>query len=389
MASSRYRPGVVVIHRGDISVKSHVKRTAKELAGRITPIRDLRQQRNRLAAEVKTLQDEVAAGQRELVATREQLAALTHRLDARPVTVEPPEVEPGGPAPAPGPGQAVVETEGTVTLGFPLGHYYSPIPDLDQIRARDTAIFDGPFDVPGIDFEPARQLERLGEFAGYFAELPYPETGKAPWARYTFDNGFFSYGDAAAYYCMLRSIRPRSIIEIGSGWSSALALDINELFLGGATQMTFIEPYPERLESLITDTDRDRTRIIREPLYRVDPELFETLQPGDILFVDSTHVSKTGSDVNQIILEILPRLRPGIHVHVHDIFYPFEYPREWVYEGRAWNENYLLRAFLTLNEHIRISWFNSYLARFHYAAVADVLPLWSRNTGGSIWLETV
>ncbi len=304
------------------------------------------------------------------------------------MTVEPPTVDPD-PAPPPVPGQPVIETEGRVTLGFPLGHYYSPIPDLDQIRARDTAIFDGPFDVPGISFEPARQLDRLGEFAGYYAEQPYPEVGKAPGTRYTFDNGFFGFGDAVAYYCMLRSIRPGTIIEIGSGWSSALALDINERFLGGGTQMTFIEPYPERLESLITASDRERTRIIREPLYRVDPELFETLQPGDILFVDSTHVSKIGSDVNQIILDILPRLRPGIHIHVHDIFYPFEYPREWVFEGRAWNENYLLRAFLTLNDHIRISWFNSYLARFHYAAVADVLPLWARNTGGSIWLKTI
>ena len=276
-----------------------------------------------------------------------------------------------------------------MTLGFPLGHYYSPIPDLDQIMARDTAIFDGPFDVPGIDFAPARQLERLAEFAAYYAELPYPEIGQGEAARYTFDNGFFGHGDAVAYYCMLRSIRPQSIIEIGSGWSSALALDINERFLGGTTQMTFIEPYPDRLESLITDADRDRTRIIREPLYRVDPDLFDTLQPGDILFVDSTHVSKIGSDVNQIILEILPRLRPGVHIHVHDIFYPFEYPREWVYEGRAWNENYMLRAFLTHNDRVRISWFNSYLERFHHTAVADALPLWGKNTGGSIWLETI
>ncbi len=376
-----------MIRRTDAGIRIQAARTAKELAGQITPIKSLRQQRNRFAMEVEQLRTEAAARQRELAVLQEQVATLTDQLRTGSIpVVDHADEQDASETEVP---VTAIETEGTVVLGFPPGHYYSPIPDLAQVRLRAEAIFDGPFDVPGIDIEPARQLARLEEFAGYYSELPYPEFGRAAEARYTFDNGFFGYGDAIVYYCMLRSIRPNSIIEIGSGWSSALALDINERFLGGAVQMTFIEPYPDRLESLITDIDRDRTQILREPLHRVDPELFDGLAAGDILFIDSTHVSKIGSDVNQIILEILPRLRPGVHIHVHNIFYPFEYPRQWVYDGRAWNENYLLRAFLTLNDRVRISWFSSYLDRFHRESVAEALPLWARNTGGSIWLETI
>jgi hypothetical protein len=151
--------------------------------------------------------------------------------------------------------------------------------------------------------------------------------------------------------------------------------------------MTFIEPYPDRLESLITDNDRDRVRILDAPLHKVGFDTFAELEAGDILFIDSTHVGKVGSDVNQIMFEILPRLPSGVHVHIHDIFHPFEYPAAWVFEGRSWNENYFLHAFLIENHRFKISWFNSFLAQSHADRVAAALPLWARNTGGSIWLE--
>lgn len=278
--------------------------------------------------------------------------------------------------------------EGALNQGaFPPGHFYSPIPDLDDVRSRASQIFRAHAATPGVRINAEHQLSRLSEFQRFAAEMPYPESGAVDGLRYRYDNDFFGHGDAVAYFCMLRSIAPRRIVEIGSGWSSALALDVDELFLGGATSMTFIEPYPDRLESLITDADRGRVRVVADALHDVETDVFDQLRSGDVLFVDSTHVGKIGSDVNQIMFEILPRLPSGVHVHIHDIFYPFEYPEQWVMEGRAWNELYLLHAFLIENNRFTINWFNSFLAQEHVDRVAAALPLWARNPGGSIWLE--
>ena len=121
------------------------------------------------------------------------------------------------------------------------------------------------------------------------------------------------------------------------------------MFFDNEIQCTFIEPHPKLLKSLLKQGDLERIEIVPRPLQDVDLELFESLRANDILFIDSTHVAKIGSDVNRIFFEILPALATGVYVHFHDIFYPFEYPREWIYEGRAWNEAYMLRAFLMYN----------------------------------------
>jgi len=127
-------------------------------------------------------------------------------------------------------------------------------------------------------------------------------------------------------------------------------------------------------------------RIIGDTVQSVPLDTFKKLQAGDILFVDSTHVSKTGSDVNHILFEILPVLNPGVIIHFHDIFYPFEYPKEWVLRGYNWNEDYILRAFLMYNNAYEIKLFPDYLHRHHKEVFAE-LPLTYKNTGGSFWLE--
>ena len=114
--------------------------------------------------------------------------------------------------------------------------------------------------------------------------------------------------------------------------------------------------------------------------------LFDELAENDILFIDSTHVSKTGSDVNYILFEILPRLKPGVFIHFHDVFYPFEYPREWVFGGFNWNENYLLHAFLMYNETFEIKIFADYL-HVHHKEIFKEMPLCYKNTGGNLWLQ--
>jgi len=122
-------------------------------------------------------------------------------------------------------------------------------------------------------------------------------------------------------------------------------------------------------------------------LQDVDASEFEALRANDILFIDSTHVSKINSDVNRIFFEILPRLSPGVHIHFHDISYPFEYPKEWVYEGRAWNEAYMLRTFLQYNTAFRIVLMNTFMERYHESFFQERMPLCLKNIGGSIWIR--
>jgi hypothetical protein len=272
--------------------------------------------------------------------------------------------------------------------GYPPGHFYSPIPDLDQVRAREADIFDRSCpDVPGIDLHVRGQLALLPAFAALYAEQPFSDE-PADGLRYGFANPYFGYGDGLAFYAMLRHLEPARLVEVGSGWSSALALDVNDRFLDGHMQCTFLEPYPDRLYGLVREGDRGRARIVESPLHEVPDDVFGDLEAGDLLFIDSTHVSRVGSDVNRLFLEVIPALPAGVHIHVHDIFWPFEYPEAWVFEGRAWNENYLLRALLVHNDRLGVTWFNDYLGRFHSDAVEKSMPLWRHNPGGSIYLRT-
>lgn len=269
----------------------------------------------------------------------------------------------------------------------PLGHYYSPVPDLDEVREDAERIFGKvPTDIPGILLNEQQQLVLLKEFKIYYDELPFqPE--KESNLRYYFENPSYSYSDAIFLYCMMRHFKPKRIIEIGSGYSSCAILDTNELFFDDSVETRFIEPYPQLLLSLINNTDQDKIKIIAKKLQDVELGEFEILQKNDILFIDSTHVSKVGSDVNRIFFDILPVLQSGVLIHFHDICYPFEYPLEWILEGRAWNEAYLLRAFLQYNSSFHIVLMNTFLERFHEKIFQEELPLCLKNSGASIWIR--
>jgi hypothetical protein len=266
---------------------------------------------------------------------------------------------------------------------FPPGHYYSAVPSAeDRMVFRPPVI--GEHGLPGVRLNGRRQFELLQKFKAYYDQSPFSEkkTGRM---RYYFDNPSYSYTDALTLYCMIREFRPRRIIEIGSGHTSCLMLDTNELFFDNAIQLTFIEPYPELLLSLIRKSDRGH-RLIAEKLQDVDLGLFQTLEENDILFIDSTHVSKLNSDVNREILEILPVLKAGVLVHFHDIFWPFEYPVEWVRKGISWNEAYLLRAFLEFNDAFEVIYYSGYLHAFHAEWIQENMPLFLKNSGANIWL---
>jgi predicted O-methyltransferase YrrM len=269
----------------------------------------------------------------------------------------------------------------------PPGHFYSPIPALNDIRANENSVFcTESRNIRGLDLHEEEQLHQLCEFKIYYKELPFSAKRNPP-LRYFFDNPAYSYSDAIFLFCMIRHLKPQRIIEVGSGYSSCLMLDTNDLYFDGSISLTFIEPHPELLLSLVRNGDRDRIKIIGNRVQEVDLAEFDALEAGDILFIDSTHVSKIFSDVNRLFFEILPRVKEGVVIHFHDIFYPFEYPREWVYEGRAWTEAYLLRAFLQYNRSFRIILMNTFLERFHRDFFEQAMPLCLKNPGGSIWIR--
>jgi hypothetical protein len=280
-------------------------------------------------------------------------------------------------------------------LWEPPGHFYSPIPDVADIRRNEARVFaTGSREIPGVDLNEAAQLTLLAQLIPFYAEQPFTPH-KQQGGRYFFENNAFSYFDAVLYYCLLRHIRPRRVIEVGSGYSSCVLLDTNERFLGHSINCTFIEPYPQLLMSLLDANDRARMTLMARNLQDVDPGIFRELEPNDILFIDSSHVVKTHSDVNHIFFEVLPRLQDGVYIHFHDIFYPFEYPKEWVYQGRAWNEAYVLRAFLQENTRYSIELFNAFLEIFHRDRLALDMPLCLRHaeqsmistSAQSIWLK--
>ena len=272
-------------------------------------------------------------------------------------------------------------------LRFPPGHFYSPIPSLDDLRQREAAIFRvWPRELPGIDLQVEGQLALLEAFRPYYDEIPFPER-ETEGFRYYFENTFYSYSDAIFLYCMIRHFRPRRIVEVGSGFSSAVTLDTNERFFEGRIECTFIDPEPGPLRKLLKPGDEGRVRVLADIVQTVPLSTFDGLGDGDILFIDSSHVSKTGSDLNHLVFNVLPRLGRGVLVHFHDVYYPLEYPREIVYEGFAWNEAYLLRAFLQYNSAFRIEFFNTYLETFHRDQIYKAMPLCARNPGGSIWIR--
>ncbi len=243
----------------------------------------------------------------------------------------------------------------------PPGHFYSPIVNVPEIREKENSIWNEEVsNVVGVNLEIEERLALLKKFSDYYLELPFKDT-KSEGLRYYFENTFYSYTDAIILYSFIRHYKPKRIIELGSGFTSAVMLDVNELYFKNNIDIRFIEPYPNRLLALMKEGDNSDNKLITKNAQDVDLELFKTLEKGDILFVDSTHIVKTGSDVNYILFSILPILKKGVLIHFHDIFFLFEYPKKWVYGGHNWNETYFLRAFLMYNNHFKIRLFSHFI----------------------------
>jgi len=271
----------------------------------------------------------------------------------------------------------------------PLGHFYSLYPDLEEIKNKEEQLFLREKDVRDIDFNEENQIKTLHKMQLLYDTIPnwtditeYTDSNKL---RYKYNNNNLSHADAIGLHCMLRILRPKRVIEVGSGYTSAVMLDTNEFYLNNQIKLKFIEPYPDLLKSLVKP--QDELELLPEKLQDVSFNAFEKLEEGDVLFIDSTHVSKIGSDVNYLFFDIFPRLAKGVYIHLHDIFYPFEYPKEWIYSGRVWNELYLLRAFLQNNDNYKTIYFQNMMEKKYRDIFMENWPIHAPIQGGSFWMQ--
>jgi len=271
------------------------------------------------------------------------------------------------------------------------GHFYSPIPDLKEVLARRETVFGLNGEVKGVDLRESGQLTLLADLRDWAAEFPY--TNESPTGSYyRNDNPAFSNIDAVTLFAVLRFLRPRNLIEVGSGFSSALIYDTNQNFLDNTVNCAFVEPYPDTLKTIF-GVDWESLTLHERKVQEIPVDFFLRLQSNDVLFIDSSHVCKVGSDVDYLFKEVIPSLRPGVILHVHDIFFPFEYPEAWVCEGRAWNEGYVLRSFLQYNADFEILFWPSWMIHRHRDKWLAAMPgdVHTRQgelpPTGSIWLR--
>ncbi|WP_019498101.1 class I SAM-dependent methyltransferase [Pseudanabaena sp. PCC 6802] len=269
---------------------------------------------------------------------------------------------------------------------FPEGHFYSPIVNIEDVKKSRDKIWMSKPEVLGIDFNDLSHKTLLSEvFPKYLANYDYPSE-KQDKAIYHTNNPQFGWLDSRVLFAMLRYLSPQRMIEVGSGYSSLLIADVNCRFLKSQLEFICIEPYPPSflLEDILF---QGISCLIQEKVEDLPVSTFANLKSGDVLFIDSSHVSKTGSDVNYLYFEILPRLSEGVFIHIHDIFLPRDYPEQWIIEERrSWNEQYLVRALLTYSYNFDIVFSCSYAA-FKYPELVRHLLRGELYSGGSLWLR--
>jgi len=264
--------------------------------------------------------------------------------------------------------------------------FYTPLNDCAFLDANRDLWAAPPRSPEGIAWNLGGQLAVAREVGGFVHELRDIPAQSSRAGEFCWDNHFWNNTDALVQYGLVRSRQPRRYVEIGCGWSSLLL----SRALARNTQpcvVDLIEPYGNDalLNSLPTSWTHHRTMLQRAPF-----ELFDRLGAGDVLFYDGSHCAKVASDVTWFFFRVLPRLRPGVLIHLHDIFLPDDYPEEWVFErGQTWNEQYVLQAFLMHNDAYRVTIANRYLFKHAGNALADIYcgvqPPW----GCSFWMEKI
>jgi hypothetical protein len=280
--------------------------------------------------------------------------------------------------------------ENSVSTEFSPGHFHSPVVDpstiVDYVKKQYR---QEPEDIKGIVFDEDAMVRFWIANAELIKNTQFSEHDDGR-NRYYYDNNIFPGADAITLRAMIAHFRPRNVIEVGSGFSSACMLDTVDHLRIQDFAMTCIDPDPNRLRSILREEDRSRVEIIEAPVQDIALSMFSKLTVNDILFIDSTHVLKTASDVHYELFSILPSLNKGVLVHFHDIQYPFEYPWGWLFDSNySWNEIYALQAFLMYNSAFEVVFWNGLFAHRRQELVRQTNPLFLENPGGSIWLRRV
>jgi hypothetical protein len=263
-------------------------------------------------------------------------------------------------------------------------HYYEPMVNPKHLRYSLSKVRA----LPAVDMNVAAQLSFLERFT-YQQELAAFPLEKPGNLKFFYHNSSFESGDAEYLYSLLRSIKPQRLIEIGSGYSTLIshsALNVNRAEDSAyKCEHICIEPYEQPwLEEL-------GVQVIRRQVEKCGTELFTSLEKGDVLFIDSSHVIRPQGDVVFEYLELLPLLQSGVYVHIHDIFTPRDYLHEWVVdEIKLWNEQYLLEAFLSFNKQFRVIGALNFLAHQYPNEIGSRFPILQREMQtrepGSFWL---
>lgn len=272
---------------------------------------------------------------------------------------------------------------------FQPREYYTALNDLVFLEENRDLWHDRGMPL-GVDWDLEAQLALVRRLAPLMLELgDVPDAMPPGPPSYHWKNDFWNGADALVQYSLLRDAKPRRVVEVGCGWSSLLmarALGRNEEEGAPQTVVDQVEPYArkELLRALPEHWDLHETMLQRAPL-----ELFEALGEGDVCFYDGSHVSRAGSDVNWFFFEVVPRLAPGVIIHVHDIFWPTDYPDEWIVDrGQTWNEQYVFQAFLMYNREFEPVICNSAVFRAYPAEMSELLgSLPTTLIGGSVWMR--
>ncbi len=267
-------------------------------------------------------------------------------------------------------------------------HYYSPVPDLNRLP---PGALEARFPLHGIEMHDEAQLAFLKTLKAYageydaFAGRTQPLTD-GRW----YLGGPFARPDADSAYAMVRHLKPKRIIEIGSGFST---LAMSEACLknkaeGHPVEFISIDPYPSYV---LSHKPAGLTRHIAEPLESLPLALFEGLGENDILFIDSTHIIRPGSDVEYEYFHLIPKVGTGAWVHVHDIFLPKPYPPNWITEEHIfWNEQHLLAAFLAFNKSFTVTLALNFLCDKYPDAIRDTFQAMAPTPqAGSFWFKRV
>ncbi len=262
--------------------------------------------------------------------------------------------------------------------------FYSNTPTVSDVEnSFEYTEPDAPFRSPTL-FDDERMRRFIEEISVYSHEFNPPVSGdnRKP-AGFFWENPSFSWSDAMAYYTTIRHVKPSRIVEVGSGFSTLIALEAIEK--NGKGEIWCIEPFPHPL----LEERRDLINLVEEPVQNLTAEFFNsTLTTGDILFIDSTHTVKSGSDCLHLYLRILPRIANDVYVHAHDISLPYAMPKNRVLKKhRHWTEQYLLYAYLLDNPKVEVL-FGSLYNKLRFPDIMEKLMDGKRAPGGgSFWFR--